>query len=150
MRDLPAAVYAYLHTPILTARSPAYLLVRHDGCLEEWGGALARYGIVDLQAGIEVERQVDVLAGLFSTAPVPVCLPCVETAAGIFADLHVFPAAVGMWVLFLDATAEEVQRRVLQQKANEMVLLQESYATILAGTWGKTLSSTRSASCEVP
>ncbi|MDZ7378660.1 MAG: HAMP domain-containing histidine kinase [candidate division KSB1 bacterium] len=137
MRDLPASVDAYLQTHILAARSPAYLLVRHDGCLEAWGGELARYGITALRGGIAVEAQVDCLVGLFSTEPVPLCLPCVETTPGIFADLHLFPAPEGMWVLLLDATPEATQRRMLQQKANDMVLLQESCAAIFGQRLGQ-------------
>jgi signal transduction histidine kinase len=130
MPDLPASVYAYLHTHILATRAPAYLLVRHDGRLEAWGGDLARYGMAGLQAGIEVERHVHCLTGFLSMEAVPLCLPCVETPSGLLADLHLFPAVAGMWVLFLDATVEAGQRRLLQQKANEMVLLQEHYMTI--------------------
>jgi len=42
-----------------------------------------------------------------------------------------------MGVLFLDATGEELQRRLLQQKANEMVLLQEYYTAIFGWRQGQ-------------
>jgi len=137
MPDLPAPVYAYVHTHLLATRAPAYLLVQKDGCLEACGGDLARYGLVGLQQGIEVERQVHVLAGLLSREDVPLCLPCIETPSGRFVDLHLFPTAAGRGVLFLDATGEELQRRLLQQKANEMVLLQEYYTAIFGRRQGQ-------------
>jgi signal transduction histidine kinase len=52
-------------------------------------------------------------------------LPCVETVSGIFADIHLFPADNRVWVLLLDATAEEAQRRLLQQKVHDFNLVQE-------------------------
>lgn len=55
----------------------------------------------------------------------PLCLPCIETAPGVFADIHLFSAEDGTWVLLLDTTAEEAQRRILQQKVNDLSLLQE-------------------------
>lgn len=130
MSDLPAPVSAYVHMHLLAARAPAYLLVHGDGRLDDWGGALTRYGITGLQQGLEVERQVHCLAGLLSREALPLCLPCIATPAGLFADIHLFPAATGLWVLFLDATVEEAQHRLLQQKAHEMVLVQEHYTTI--------------------
>jgi hypothetical protein len=71
-----------------------------------------------------------VLAGLFPFDRSPLYISCIETASGRFADFHIFPADAGVWVLLLDVTADAVQRRLLQQKANEMVLLQEHYTTI--------------------
>src|SRR5262249_8312402 len=137
MADLPAPVYAYLHTHLLTTRAPAYLLVQKDGRLEAWGGALARYGLVGLQQGIEVESQVHVLAGLLSREDVPLCLPCIATPSRCFLDLHIFPTAAGIGVLFLDATGEALQRRLLQQKAHDMVLLQEYYTAIFGWRQGQ-------------
>src|SRR5438128_4699355 len=130
MPDLPAPVQAYVYKYLLAPRTPAYLRVRQDGCLEAWGGDLAMYGMTDLQPGSAIEQQVPVLEGLFPCDSAPLYLPCIETAAGLFADLHIFPADGEAWVLLLDVTADAVQRRLLQQKANEMVLLQEYYATI--------------------
>jgi hypothetical protein len=140
MPDLPAPVYAYVHAHLLATRAPAYLLVQKDGRLEAWGGDLARYGLVGLQQGIEVESQVHVLAGLLSRKDVPLCLPCIETPSGRFVDLHLFSTAAGMGVLFLDATGEELQRRLLQQKANEMVLLQEYYTALLGRRQGQDMA----------
>src|SRR5262245_2738033 len=130
MPDLPTPVQAYVHKRLLAPRAPAYLLIRQDGRLAAWGGELAMYGITDLQPGSAAEQQVPALAGLFPFDNMPLYIPCIETASGLFADFHVFPADAGAWVLLLDVTADAVQRRLLQQKANEMILLQEHYATI--------------------
>jgi signal transduction histidine kinase len=130
MPDLPAPVQAYVHKRLVVSRAPAYLLVRQDGRLAAWGGDLAMYGMTDLQPGIAIEQQVPVLAGLFPFDTTPLYIPCIETASGLVADLHVFSTDAGVWVLLLDVTVDAVQRRLLQQKANEMVLLQEHYTTI--------------------
>ncbi|MGE3539291.1 MAG: sensor histidine kinase [Candidatus Tectimicrobiota bacterium] len=130
MDDLPVPVCEYLHTLTLATRAPAYVFVDSQGVLQDWGGALQSYGFVDLQRGKRVEEQMDLLLGCFPLADGPLHFPCVETPSGLFADLHLLPVASGVWVLLLDATVEAVQRRLLQQKANELVLLQEHYTKI--------------------
>src|SRR5262245_19060834 len=120
MSDLPAPVYDYVHAHLLATRAPAYLLVQKDGRLEAWGGDLARYGLVGLQQGIEVESQVHVLAGLLSRKDVPLCLPCIETPSGRFVDLHLFSTAAGMGGLFLDDTGEVIERSLFEVNANRI------------------------------
>ena len=60
----------------------------------------------------------------------PLCLPCIETAFGGFADIHIFLAEQGIWVLLLDTTIEEAQSRLLQQKVNDFGLMQEGQASL--------------------
>jgi hypothetical protein len=95
MLDLPAPVYAYVHTHLLATRAPAYLLAQRDGRLEACGGDLARDGLVGLQQGVEVGSQVDILTGLLSSEDVPLCLPCMvvmeRTAEGVFSLLRSVP-----------------------------------------------------------
>lgn len=131
MPELPLPVATYVQAHLLASRSPAYLLVRPDGSLAAWGGELARYGITDLQPQMAVEEQVPALVGLLPLEDSTFELLSIEIAPGLFADLHMFPADVGVWVLFLDATADVKQRYQLQQKANEMALLQEDYVTLM-------------------
>jgi signal transduction histidine kinase len=66
--------------------------------------------------------------------------PCVETVSGTFADIHIFPRAERDWVLLLDATADEAQRRLLQQKVNDLSLLQEHQARVFGQDTGAQLA----------
>ena len=150
MPDLPAPVYAYVHTHLLATRAPAYLLAQRDGRLETWGGDLARYGLVGLQQGVEVESQIYMLTGLLSSENVPLRLPCIETPSGRFVDLHLFPTAAGMGVLFLEATGEELQRRLLQQRRTRWPCCRSTTPPSLAGIRGKTCLLTRCATCAGP
>src|SRR5215813_7282374 len=99
MPDLPTPVQAYVHERLLALRAPAYLLIRPDGRLDAWEGDLALYGMTDLQPGSAIEQQIPGLAGLFPFDGTPLYIPCIETAPGLFADFHIFPADVGAWVL---------------------------------------------------
>jgi signal transduction histidine kinase len=125
MRGLPLPVLDYLQTFILETRSPAYLQVDFQGRLRGWGGVLRTYGIAGLRRGSPVTSHIDFLQGLLPLDDSPLCLPCVETTAGVFADIHLFAGERGAWVLLLDATVEEAQRRLLQQKVHEFRLWQE-------------------------
>jgi signal transduction histidine kinase len=123
-------VLDFLQAHIQETRSPAYLVVDKSGRLRDWGGKLSMYGITRLRKGAVATGQVHRLEGLLPLDDSPLHCPCVEMAAGTFADIHIFPGDEREWVLFLDATADEVQRRLLQQKANDLSLLQQHQAKI--------------------
>lgn len=125
MTSLPTPVQTYVRTSLLASRSPAYLLLREDGGLAAWGGELYHYGITDLQLDVKGEHQVSVLLGLLPLEGKALQILGIEITPGLFVDLHVFPANGGAWVLLLDATVGVEQQHLLQQKVNEMALLQE-------------------------
>ncbi len=131
MLDIPTPVVAYTHALMLETRSLAYLLVKKDGCLADWGGKLAAYGFTNLQRGENVGQQVFFLEGLLPLDNFPLFLPCVKTEYGLCADVHLFPAKEGDWVLLLDATLEEKQQRLIQQYINDVSLLKEKLVRVL-------------------
>jgi class 3 adenylate cyclase len=123
MDGLPSEILPSLFSVMLDARTPAYLLVHPEGRLVQGGGALSFYGIEHPQLGVEIDQQIAFLQGIFPLGKTEtLSLPCIETRTGIFADLYIFPATIGHWVVFLDVTQEAQTRRLLQQKANEVNL----------------------------
>ncbi len=131
MRDLPPPVLEYLHALIVDDRSLAYLQIDKSGCLSDWGGNLAAYRITGLRKGLPIGEQVVFLEGLLPLQDSPMLLPCVETGSGLFADIHILSSEDGNWVLLLDVSAEELQRRLFQQKANDLSLRYEQQSKIL-------------------
>jgi hypothetical protein len=131
MLDVPIPVVAYILTMIVETRSLAYLLVKKDGCLSAWGGKLAVYGVNNLRKGENIGQQVFFLEGLLPLDDVPLFLPRMKTEYGICADVHIFPAEEGDWVLLLDATLDEMQLSLIQQQANNSVLSHEKLIRIL-------------------
>lgn len=130
MLDVPTAIVNYLLNLIVENRSLAYLLVEKDGCLSDWGGKLAMYGVTNLKKGENVGQQVFFLEGLLPLDNVPLFLPCIQTTDGLCADLHIFPSEVGDWVLLLDASLETMQIRLLQQEGNQATLWQQKLSKI--------------------
>ena len=122
MAEMPAPVFAYLNRLATEQRSPAFLLADDQGRLSDWGGSLANYGISDLQAGQPVGEQSYFLEGLLPLEGPSMMMPCLQTVSGRVADLHLFPTEEGDCVLLLDATLEEFQQRLMQQKGNEASL----------------------------
>src|SRR5215203_3055297 len=123
MDDLPPEILPSLFSVMLDARMPAFLLVHLDGHLVQRGGVLSFYGIEKLQLGVDVDQHIAFLQGIFPLGKTEtLSLPCVETQTGIFAELYIFPAAIGHWIVLLDVTQEAHTRRLLQQKANELKL----------------------------
>lgn len=122
MAELPDFVCAYLYGLTSGERSPAYLLVDLDGHLTSWGGAVAAYGLSNLQAGESVVEQVYFLEGLLPLNGQEMVLSCMQTDSGRPADLHLFSTDEGDCILLLDATIKEMQQRLMQQKGNELNL----------------------------
>jgi class 3 adenylate cyclase len=123
MDSLLPEILPSLFSVMLDARMPAYLLVSPDGHPVQWGGLLPFYGIEQPQLGVAIDQHIAFLQGIFPLGKTEtLSLPCVETRPGIFAELYIFPAPVGHWVVLLDVTQEAHTRRLLQQKANELKL----------------------------
>ncbi len=131
MLDMPNPIIAYLVTLMLENRSLAYLLVKKDGCLSAWGGKLADYGVTNLEKGLNIGQQIFFLEGLLPLDDFPLVLPRLKTEDGICADVHLFPSEEGDWILLLDATLDEMQLSLIQQQANDSILLQEKLTRIL-------------------
>lgn len=122
MPELPLHIQQHLHSLIAEDRHPAFLLSDATGLLMASGGKLAVYGLENLQTGMPVEEQIFQLAGLLPLESDEMLLPCVHTESGVPADLHFLHTAEGDYVLFLDATQQERQQRLMQQKGNELSL----------------------------
>jgi class 3 adenylate cyclase len=80
---------------------------------------------------------VAALAALFPLSEPALCLPRIEVAPGVFADIHAFHQPEGEWVVLLNATAEARQEGVLQQKANDLSLLRDKQHRIVRQYLGR-------------
>lgn len=131
MDDFPSPVQAYLNTRMVETSVPAYLLVDKTGHLTDWGGELAAYGVADLHTGQDIAQHFPLLEGLLPLDDLPLLLPCIEMDTGRSANLHLFSTEEGDWVVLLDVTSEVTQRRLLQQKLNDLSLCQDKQAKAL-------------------
>jgi hypothetical protein len=123
VEDLPQSLVPLLLRATLEPRFPAYLAVRRDGSLLQWGGALLHYGIESLSTHTPIEQQVEVLHGLF---PFPdqttFSLPCIEIHPGVFVDILCLPALDIVWIVLLDVTQAARERQAWQQQLHERVV----------------------------
>ena len=61
----------------------------------------------------------------------PVFLPRIEIAQGVYADIHIITNETGIWIVFLDITAETERLQSMQQQVNETnIQLEEANRTI--------------------
>ncbi len=131
-RQLPDLILHRIEDICVRRRFPAFLRVTRDGDLAEWGGACERYGLVSLQPGCSASEQVDFLAGMFPLNGNPLHIPFMQLPSDIHIDLRIFPVEDEAWVLMLDASEEAQRRFELQQNTNELTLLREKEAFMLA------------------
>jgi signal transduction histidine kinase len=120
--SLPEQLLAYTQTAFVDPRHPAYLLMNGEGSLLEWGGELSHYSLSSLARNEPVSAQLPFLEGLLPAETIPLELPSVEVAAGVYADLHILTGDRGDWILPLDATEAVHEQQKIQQKLNEINL----------------------------
>ncbi len=132
MVDLPDPVAEYLETAVVATRLPAWLHVGRDGRLAGSGGPLGVYGIGSMAMGDRVALAVPVLEGLLPLDGL-IALPCVAMGSGLPADIHLIPGQDGDWVLLLDASTEAILRGLVQQRSNDLTLLQARHAALEQG-----------------
>jgi class 3 adenylate cyclase len=140
MPPLPAPVQALLENLAVQRLSAAYLRTDDQGRIVEAGGQLAGYGIGDLMKGDDAGSKAHFLAGLLPFDGGHDVFPCLETAAGVFADVHVLSAPQGNWVVLLDVTEAARNRQLLQQKGNELSLLRQRQAQMLDQYLGREIA----------
>lgn len=126
MADFPDPIREYIYNLGIENRYPAYIIVEDKGNIIESGGNLEEYGAGDLKPGDYVADKLLVLEGLLPLDESPLFLSRVKGETGRSADIHIFRAKDQNWILLMDASAEEADHGLLQQKANELHLLKET------------------------
>lgn len=122
MLPLPQPLNDYICNHVVEQYCPAYLRVDSNGTIVELGGDLKKYGLQDLQIGLNVEERLDFLAGIIPLAEDPLFLPMVKHEKSCSMDIHLFPARDGDWILLLDAQDIEAQQLEFQQQGNYLAL----------------------------
>src|SRR5262245_56027595 len=111
----PREIADYLQKWILSMRAPGVLVTDPQARLLLRWGDLARYGLDGLGAGESVLQQAYFLEGLLPVDGSVSILWRVETAAGVFADIHLLHTVDGDYTLLLDATSEVAERAQIEQ-----------------------------------
>jgi len=137
--DYPRPVTAYLLNRTTHRRHLAYFQLDHRGRVHQWGGALDRYPIGVPAVDMPISDILAFTEGMFPmhVEAEGVQLECVELSGGQPVDAHFFEADGHLWLLLLDARQKTDQRRLLQQKANDLQLLRDAHARILDQHLGK-------------
>jgi class 3 adenylate cyclase len=130
MEDLPASVAERLQGLIYGERAIAYLKVDAQLALIGAGGHLETYGLAALRLGEPVAEQAFFLEGLLPLVETPYVVPSVEMSTGCVVDLYFLADTDTVWVVLLDVTVDRNAAQRMQQKAYEMVLLQEHEAQL--------------------
>src|ERR1700761_9237283 len=128
--SLPAKLADRLYALMYDDRALAYMQIDADLVLVSAGGDLDHFGLSTLQPSEPVLEQAFFLEGLLPLSETPYLLPSMELTDSRAADLYFYLEDTTVWVLLLDVTAEREARRLLQQKAYEMTLLQEKQARL--------------------
>jgi signal transduction histidine kinase/CheY-like chemotaxis protein len=119
--DMPVALVRRLYQSMREREKPLCLLIGADRRLISRWGDSAYYGFGRLTVGEDCVQRLDFLVGLELNEPI--CLPFVATPNGHAAHVELVPAKDELNVIFVDATEEQRRQQVVQQKANELSLL---------------------------
>ena len=122
--NFPAPVISFLRGLLLEKRDPAYLVLDREGRLLDSGGKLDLYGLQEVKRGESLTEQMHFLQGMLPFESGEVSLPFIEMTGNIYADIHLFQSGDFHYVLLVDVTSAGMQQSLLQQKANDLNLLQ--------------------------
>lgn len=123
MASVPAPVKDYLEQINIATRMPAFVLLREDGIVLEVGGELSYYGLTE-PCGRPLPEPWQFLMDFLPLEEESLDLPRLKIDGRDSIDLHLVRSEGGVFVVFLDARAQEASQRSLQQKTNELSLLE--------------------------
>ena len=141
MPSLPAPVRAYLEQISITARAPAFLLTSAAGIVLEAGGELARYALPET-CGQPLPASWQFLGDFLTMQEEVLDLPHMKVGGRSSVDLHLIRSERGIFVIVLDAGAQEASLGLLQQQTNELSLLQRRQHKLLEQYVGSGMTET--------
>jgi diguanylate cyclase (GGDEF)-like protein len=121
--SFPKRVAERIFGTVVREYSPFYLLCDRSGRLLDQGGFREDYGFPAPSTGSMAQDEIRALFGLFPYIDdEDLFLPSVDVGGGRSADIHLFTAGEGVYVLFLDASRKESQLIISQQFLNDRAL----------------------------
>lgn len=135
--NYPPPITTYLLNRTARNLHLGYFLLDDHGRILRWGGALGHYRIQVPRKGMHISDLLTFTEGMVPIDGGEMLLECVELSAGLMVDAHFFEDDGHLWLLLLDAGEKAENQRLLQQKANELVLLRDAHARILDQHLGK-------------
>ena len=135
--SLPFSIVQALYDLLLQERPVAYLEVDFDGQLISQGGHNQLFGFEHLHRGDLVEDQIDFLVGAFARDYLPFDLPYMLAPSGIAIDVHIFEKEERIWVLIVHAEEKKHHQQLIQQKVNDLSLIDYRRSRIMNQYLGK-------------
>ncbi len=123
MEDFPHSVAAYLSSQMIGKRAAAYLILDQHGIVRDSGGNLDRFGVDLTGSGWDVTDRLLFMVGLLPMESPFLKLYTIKLNRDIAIDAHIFKIDTGYGLLLLDAGENEMRKKKIQQRANEMMLL---------------------------
>ncbi len=108
----------------------AYFVVDSDLLVRDFSSNLVDYGFPALNTGEPVEDKIDFMIGM--NADISLDLPFVNSPSGASVCVSLVPTDQQLMVLISDASDTTLQRKLLQQAANENELLVEKQIKLMA------------------
>lgn len=130
MDPLPRSVADALFGLVVEQRAAAWLHVDASGLLTAAGGHLAHWGLDGLRIGAPAGEQLFFIEGFLPLVESPFHVRAMEIVDGRAADLQCYADGDAAWIVLLDVTAERDEARRVQQRAYDMILLQEKEALL--------------------
>lgn len=132
MADCERAARDCIADLLQSARRPAWLCADRAGRLLCSGGDTAAFGLEAVGPGAVLADAVPFLFGMLPLEGRRLVIDCLATGAGRPAEVHLVPHDGFDLVVLFDASDEQVRRQEVQQKANELDILQRRQARLIA------------------
>lgn len=126
---IPFKSARHLRNLLFNQTHPACILTSSDFTVIDWYGALEYYGINQLEKGMPVFDQLDFMVGL--DVDTRIDYPAIEMPGGKLASVSCVPSKDRLAILIFDVTDHYHRNQELQQKANEVQLLNEQLHNVM-------------------
>ena len=126
--DLPPILCENMCRWLIAKRRPAYLHLDRIGRVLSGGGDLEAYRISPRSAGQSVSEIFDFMEGMLPLDDDACHLECLQPQTDTCIDAHIVPDGPTYWLMLLDMSEEERKIQAMQQKANELALIQDAQA----------------------
>ena len=121
VNTLPTKINELLGSKVEDHLKPLCVVLDRQLKVVEWSGNNAYYGYNNLELATDAATLFPFLVGLQLKGSIT--LPMVATNNGRATDIEIIEDTPHFFLLFVDATEKHVRQRELQQKANELKLL---------------------------
>lgn len=121
--SFPLTIQKYLKSIDKISSDAGYLYISKNLTLQNYGGELDEFGMKNLIINKNIMNSLPILEGMFPIKEDFLMIPFIKIENNKSFDIHIINDIMGYWIVFIDASMDEMKKKIFHQKVNEDCLL---------------------------